>query len=73
MANKLKYKRKAIPLPLTDYFIIRCEVHGILGVYTLDKDKVHKTHTVEIPHFSGTIRKYYFYLRYDDDFLTEMN
>lgn len=73
MSNKVKYKRKAIPIPLTEYFIIRCEVMGILGIYTLDKNKVHKTHTVEIGHFSGVIRKYYFYILYDEAFLAEVN
>ncbi len=73
MPEKVKYKRKAIEIPLTEYFIIKCEAHGILGVYTRDPDKVYDTHIVEVPHFSGTIRKYYFYLRYDNDFLTEMN
>ncbi len=73
MSKVITFKRKAIPLPLTDYFIVKCEVCGILGVYTLGKDKVHKTHMVEIPHFSGVIRKYYFYILYDGDFLAEMN
>ncbi len=66
---------KAIPLPLTEYFIIKCPHHGILGIYTTDPDKVHKTHEIEIPHsrLYGVTVKYYFYEEFGDDFLVHMN
>ena len=66
-------KYEALPIPGTEYFIVKSSKHGIIGVFTRSPDKIFKTRPIEIPHFSGVIRKYYFFENYDHSFLTQVN